>query len=78
MEREQFDAILPLISADLVNMISKKEDISSNEAISKLYSSKLYALLEKEDTKVWYYSTNMLYQLFDEEEKTGKISFPDV
>lgn len=42
------------------------------------YNSKLYATLEQEDTKVWQYSTDMLYLLFEQEEKTGKIEFPDV
>lgn len=42
------------------------------------HNSKLYASLEQEDTKVWQYSTDMLYLLFKQEEKTGKIEFPDV
>ena len=37
-----------------------------------------YASLEQEDTKVWQYSTDMLYLFFKQEEKTGKIEFPDV
>ena len=58
--------------------IAKKKNISENDAITKLYNSKLYATLEQEDTKVWQYSTDMLYLLFEQEEKTGKIEFPDV
>ena len=78
MGQEQFAAIMPYISADLVGMIAKKKNISENDAITKLYNSKLYATLEQEDTKVWHYSTHMLYSLFEQEEKTGKIEFPDV
>lgn len=78
MGQEQFAAIMPYISADLVGMIAKKKNISENDAITKLYDSKLYATLEQEDTKVWQYSTDMLYLLFEQEEKTGKIEFPDV
>ena len=78
MRQEQFAAIMPYISADLVGMISKKKNISEQDAIIKLYNSKLYAILEKEDTKVWQYSTNMLYSLLEQEEKTGRIEFPDV
>ena len=78
MGQEQFAAIMPYISADLVGMIAKKKNISENAAITKLYNSKLYATLEQEDTKVWQYSTDMLYLLFEQEEKTGKIEFPDV
>ena len=73
MGQEQFAAIMPYISADLVGMIAKKKNISENDAITKLY-----ATLEQEDTKVWQYSTDMLYLLFKQEEKTGKIEFPDV
>ena len=78
MGQEQFAAIMPYISADLVGMIAKRKNISESDAITRLYDSKLYAILEQEDTKVWQYSTNMLYSLFEQEEKTGKIEFPDV
>ena len=78
MGQEQFAAIMPYISSDLVAMISEKQNISAEEAIEKLYNSKLYAALEKEETKVWQYSTQMLYSLFEQETETGKIEFPDV
>ena len=78
MGDEQFAAIMPYISADLVEMISVKEKIPFEEAINKLYVSKLYELLENEDTKVWHYSTEMLYSLYVQEQKNGVIEFPDV
>ena len=78
MGQEQFAAIMPYISTDLVGMIAKKNKISENDAIAKLYNSKLYASLEQEDTKVWQYSTDMLYSLLEQEERTGEIEFPDV
>lgn len=77
MGQEQFAAIMPYISADLVAMIAKKKNLTE-EAIAKLYSSKLYESLENEETKVWQYSTRMLYSFFEQEEKTGAILFPDV
>lgn len=78
MGHEQFVAIMPYISADLVNMIAQKQNITESDALNKLYSSKLYGLLEKEETKVWQYSTEMLYSLFVKEEQTGSLVFPDV
>lgn len=60
MEQEQFNAIIPVISADIVKTIAQKRNISEKEAIVLLYTSKLYAALEKEDTKLWQYSTPML------------------
>lgn len=78
MSQEQFAAMMPYISTDLVIMIAEKQNIPHEEAIKKLYESKLYATLEKEETKVWQYSTQMLYSLFEQEEQTGTIRFPDV
>lgn len=78
MSQEQFVAMMPYISADLVAMIADKQNITHTDAIKKLYASKLYAALENEETKVWRYSTQMLYSLFEQEERTGTIHFPDV
>ena len=78
MGQEQFAAIMPSISSDLVAMIVSKQGISEKEAIKKLYSSKLYAALEQEETKVWHYSTGMLYSLYEQEVNTGEIQFPDI
>ena len=78
MGKEQFEALMPYISTDLVLMIAEKQGVSEEEALKKLYSSDLYAALENEDTKVWQYSTPMLYSLFEPEEKNGQIQFPDV
>lgn len=78
MGQEKFVAMMPYISADLIYMIVNKQGISEEEAIKKLYASNLYAALENEETKVWQYSTQMLYSLLEQEEKTGDIQFPDV
>ena len=78
MGKEQFNAIMPVISADLVNMIVSRRDITEEKAIKLLYASKLYAMLEQEETKVWQYSTPMLYSLLEQEWQKGNICFPDV
>ena len=78
MNAEKFSALMPIIIGDLAKKIVQEERISESEAIDKIYGSKLYALLEQEDTKLWYYSTPMLYSLLEEEIRTGKITFPDV
>ena len=78
MGQEQFNAIMPVISADIVKMIVEKRSVSEKEAIKMLYASKLYAALEKEETKVWQYSTPMLYSLLEQEWNSGTIRYPDV
>lgn len=78
MGQEQFHALMPVIAADVVRVIVENECISEEEAIRMLYSSNLFAALEQEDTKVWHYSTPMLFDLLMQEIKTGKIHYPDV
>lgn len=78
MGQEQFNAIMPVISADIVKMIVEKRSVSEKDAIKLLYASKLYAALEKEETKVWQYSTPMLYSLLEQEWNSGTIRYPDV
>lgn len=78
MNQEQFQAIMPIICADLIAMIIKKQELTETEAIKRLYTSKLYETLEQEDTKLWQYSTPVLYALLEQEWKTGIICYPDV
>ena len=77
MGQEQFTAMMSYISNDLIAAICEKNNMEPKEAIEALYSSQLYALLENEDTKLWHYSTDMLYTMFAEEQKCGSITFPD-
>ncbi|MBR5786447.1 MAG: hypothetical protein IKY41_07125 [Clostridia bacterium] len=78
MGQEQFNAMLSVISADIAKMIVQKKNISEKEAIKLLYTSKVYAALEQEDTKLWQYSTPMLYSLLEQEWESGTIRYPDV
>ena len=78
MDQAKFVAIMPRISADLVDYIAMQQNIGEEEALQKLYASVLYSELEKEDTKLWHYSTPMLYQMFLQGEKAGKLEDPYV
>ena len=77
MDKVTFEALIPVITAHLADRISTGENISENEAIERLYSTQLYASLEKEETKVWQYSTEMLYELYQSEESTGNLELPE-
>ena len=78
MERGKFAAILPVIVSGLTKKIIEETGISEDEAFEKLYNSKLYAVLEKEKTKVWYNSVPLLYDLYENEIKTGELELPDI
>lgn len=78
MDKSKFDTVFPMICSILVEKIAVELNLLDKDAISELYASHLYELLEKEETKLWQYSTEKLFELFLEERNSGKISFPQV
>ncbi|MCT4612338.1 MAG: hypothetical protein N4A47_03090 [Clostridia bacterium] len=78
MDKSKFHAIFSIIVGDLVEKITITLQLSDRNAITELYSSRLYELLENEETKFWQYSTEKLFEMFLEERDTGKITFPEV
>jgi len=78
MEKTEFDAVFPIICSALVEKIASELNLSGEDAIKKLYSSRIYELMEREETKFWQYSTEKLFEMYLEETRTGNISFPPV
>ena len=77
MNERSYETLLYGITANVIAKIMELNGWSENEAIERFTRSKLYSYLEKEETKVWQYSTLMLAQLFNEE-RTGRLSLPEV
>ncbi len=77
MDRDKFSAILPMITAAVVNKIVVIYQLDENTAIEMLYSTQLYSFLEDENTKVWQYSTDKLFDLYRMEVETGTLELPD-
>ena len=77
MDNKQFESVIPMIVASLVDMIATKNGLTEDATVKNLYSSSLYAALENEETKVWYYSVAKLYELYQTEMKTGKLELPE-
>jgi len=75
-EANNFDLILQTISTGLVEKIITETGLDEDSAMEKMYSSLLYSALEKEDTKVWHYSVPKLYELWENEMKTGQLVLP--
>jgi hypothetical protein len=78
MDKSKFDAVFPIICYALVEKIVDELNLSDKDGVTNLYSSHLYEMLEQEETKVWQYSTEKLFELFLEERNSGKITFPQV
>lgn len=77
MEHKKFEAMLVLIVPKVIGLIVENYRIDEVTASKKFYESKVYSLLEEEDTKLWHLSPFMLFHMYDEETKTGNITFPE-
>ena len=77
MADKQFEAILTLIIPQVINLICENYPLDEIEASREFYESEVYALLEQEDTKVWHFSPLTLFNMFDEEKKTGNFQIPE-
>ncbi len=77
MNDRSFETLLYSITANVTWRIAELNDWSEDEALERFASSRLYSYLEREETKVWQYSTLMLTQLFNEE-RAGRLSLPEV
>jgi hypothetical protein len=77
MTNDQLSGLLALIDAPLINAIMERRGTGYKKAAELLYTSTLYAKLEDEQTKLWHLSAETLYDLLDEELRTGKITYPE-
>lgn len=77
MEQKKFEAMLVLIVPKIIGLIVENHGMDEVSASRKFYESKVYSLLEEEDTKLWHLSPLMLFHMYDEETKTGNITFPE-
>ena len=73
MENNTFNMVLRVISTSLVDKIMATQALNENNAMERLYASKLYEMLEREETKVWHYSVHRLYDYYEIEQKTGRL-----
>ena len=77
MEQKKFEAMLVLIVPKVIGLIAVNYEMDEVTATKAFYESKVYSLLEQEDTKLWHLSPLALFTMFDEEQKTGNITFPE-
>ena len=77
MTERDFEIMLYGITANVVAKIMELNNWTEDVAMERFAQSKVYSYLEREETKVWHYSSWMLAQLFNEE-RAGKFSLPEV
>ncbi len=61
----------------IVHLITENYEYDEMTASNEFYSSKVYALLEQEETMLWHLSPLTLFNLFDEEKKTGSFELAE-
>lgn len=78
MDKNQFAAFLACaVVPPIVQLILQKESQATVEAVKNFYHSKVYELLENEESKLWHYSALTLCNMYLSERKNGKIDFPE-
>jgi hypothetical protein len=70
-------AVLEMTIPRLIKLVTERNAVSEQDAFAQIYSSELYAQLEREETKLWHLSVPALYELFTEEQHTGAITYPE-
>lgn len=77
MREEKFSAVMGLLVPQIIRLITENYSYDELSATNDFYRSNLYALLEQEDTKLWHFSPLTLFNMFDEEKKTGSFEIPE-
>ena len=77
MNAEKFSAVISLIVPEIVHLITENYPYDEVKATQEFYRTQVYALLEQEDTKLWHFSPLTLFNMFDEEKKTGSFTVPE-
>ena len=67
----------PMIVPQIISLIMTEYAINGEKAAEMLYSSLLFTALEDEQTKLWHLSAQALFEMFQEELRTGNITYPE-
>ena len=77
MDQDKFAVMMQMLVPQIVALITERKSVPALDAIKLFYKSALYERLETEETKLWHLSAQTLYDLFNEELTTGKITYPE-
>ncbi len=77
MEDLKFEAIMTILVPQVIQLVVENYSVDEITASKAFYESKVYALLEQDDTKLWHLSPRSIFNMFDEEQKTGAFEIPE-
>jgi len=74
---ERITTALIFLVPQILELIMKESQVNEEKATEILYSSELFKTLEDEKTKLWHLSAHALFEMFQEEQTTGQITYPE-
>ena len=77
MDEKKFETLLTLIIPKIISLIIDNYAYDEITAYKEFYNSKVYSLLEDENTKLWHFSPLTLFNMFCEEKLTGDFIIPE-
>lgn len=77
MRDGRFSALLSVIVPPVVELIAERKGVSETAATESFYRSTVYARLSDEASKLWHYSAETLYAMYDDEISGRAIEFPE-
>jgi hypothetical protein len=61
----------------ILELVMQEYKVNDEKAAEMFYVSELYKGLEEEETKLWHLSAYALFEMYQEELETGKITYPE-
>ena len=77
VNQDNLGTVLALITPGIIQLLMDNRKITTEAASILLFNSRLYDLLEDEETKLWHLSYPILYDMLEEELTKGQITFPE-
>ena len=77
MTEGKFSAILSVIVPPVVGLVSSRTGLSEVDAAESFYRSKVYEKLSDETSKLWHYSAETLFSMYDAEAAGREIEYPE-
>ena len=74
---ERITTVLIFLVPQILELIITEYNVDAEKATEMFYSSELFKTLEDEKTKLWHLSAHALFEMFQEEQLTGQITYPE-
>jgi len=71
--QENVHLFIPFKVAKVTEMLARNKSINWEDALLEFYNSKVYKILEREETKLWYEGATYLYLAFEKEQRGEKL-----